>query len=57
MNEVNTGAAVAAITSPWWLPAVHIVSDAAGLLLPVLGVVWLIVQITTKIIETRRKSK
>jgi hypothetical protein len=47
----DTGA-VAAIVSPWWLPAVHQISDVAALALPILGAVWLIVQIAIKIHTT-----
>lgn len=49
----NTGA-VAAIASPWWLPALHQVSEVAGLALPILGVLWLCVQISVKIYQLRK---
>lgn len=49
----DTGA-VAAIVSPWWLPALHQVSDVAALLLPIAGVIWLIVQIVVKIQQAKR---
>lgn len=49
----DTGA-VAAIASPWWLPALHQVSDVAALLLPIAGVTWLVVQIVVKIQQARR---
>ena len=48
----DTGA-VAAIASPWWLPALHDVSQVAALILPILGVVWLSVQIGVKIYQAR----
>jgi hypothetical protein len=44
----DTGA-IAAIASPWWLPALHQVSDVAALLLPIAGVTWLVVQIYVKL--------
>ena len=44
----NLGAS-AALTSPWWLPALKASSNFAGDLLPILGAVWLVVQIATKI--------
>lgn len=50
----DTGA-VAAIASPWWLPALHDVSQVAALLLPIAGVIWLAVQIVVKIHTTYRK--
>lgn len=43
--------AVAGATSPIWLPALSDVSQVAALLLPILGVVWLIVQIAMKLSE------
>lgn len=51
----DTGA-VAAIASPWWLPALHQVSDVAALLLPIAGVTWLVVQIVVKIMQARRQK-
>lgn len=51
----DTGA-VAAIASPWWLPALHQVSDVAALLLPIAGVTWLVVQIVVKIQQARRSK-
>lgn len=47
----DTGA-VAAIASPWWLPALHDVSQVAAFLLPIVGVTWLVVQIAVKIHTT-----
>lgn len=41
--------AVGAIVSPIWLPHLHDVSTWAGELAPVLGCVWLILQIVHKI--------
>ena len=49
----DTGAIVA-IASPWWLPALHQVSDVAALLLPIAGVIWLVVQIVVKIQQHKR---
>ena len=50
----DTGA-VAAIASPWWLPALHNVSEVAALVLPIIGVTWLVVQIAVKIHTTYYK--
>ena len=47
----DTGA-VAAIASPWWLPALHDVSQISAFLLPIIGVIWLAVQIGVKIHTT-----
>jgi hypothetical protein len=48
----NTGAA-AAIASPWWLPALHQVSEVAALVLPILGVLWLCTQIVIKLYQVK----
>lgn len=44
----DTGA-TAALTSPLWLPSLHSVSAFAALILPILGAVWLILQISSRI--------
>lgn len=44
--------AVAAIASPWWLPALHDWSTIAAELLPIAGVTWLVVQVTVKLHTT-----
>jgi hypothetical protein len=51
----DTGA-IAAIASPWWLPALHSVSDVAALVLPILGVLWLCLQIAVKIYQVRHRK-
>lgn len=53
---VNAGAA-GAIISPWWLPPLHNASTIAAEVAPVLGIVWLMLQIVTKVIDTYRKWK
>jgi hypothetical protein len=50
----NTGAGVA-LTSYWWLPSLHALSDTAALLLPILGAAWLLVQIVTRLYATFKK--
>lgn len=55
MDHVTTTGAVGAVVSPWWLPGLQDVSNTAALVLPILGVAWLLVQITAKIITTSRK--
>jgi len=52
----DTGA-VAAIISPWWLPALHDVSSVAALVLPIAGVIWFVVQIGVKLHTTYWKNK
>lgn len=55
-NVTNAGA-TAALASPFWLPSLHQLSAIAAEILPILGAAWLVVQIATKVIETRRKGK
>jgi hypothetical protein len=49
IERVTTGVAAGAIISPAWLPALKDLSETAALLLPILGAVWLFVQIMTRI--------
>lgn len=56
-DHVNASAAAAAITSPWWLPALHEGSQIAAEALPILGVVWILVQIGAKIFTTAQHKK
>lgn len=49
MDQVTTGTAVGAVASPAILPVIETVSTFAALWLPVLGAVWLVVQITRAI--------
>jgi hypothetical protein len=37
--------AVAAVASPWWLPSLAQVHDGAAWVLPLLGCLWLLLQI------------
>jgi hypothetical protein len=53
-DTITSAAAGVAITSPTWLPMLQGVSVIAGTLLPILGAIWLIVQIISKVIETNR---
>lgn len=49
-EHVYTNAlSVAAISSPWWLEKLQDVSQVAALLLPILGGLWLLVQIFSKL--------
>ncbi len=48
LNTLTNTGAVAAVASPWWLPVLHSTSEYAALTLPILGVVWLSVQIGVK---------
>lgn len=54
-DKATTVVAGAAIASPAWLPKLQDVSDLSALLMPIAGLIWLIVQIYTKI--TRAEGK
>lgn len=43
--------AAAAIASPWWLPTLQELHDWAAWVLPILGVLWLLLQIGLKLHE------
>jgi hypothetical protein len=55
LDNATTAAAGAALSSPLWLPVLEDVSSVSALLLPVLGAIWLIVQIIVKMIERDKK--
>jgi hypothetical protein len=42
---VTDTTSVVALASPWWLPWLKDMSELAALWLPILGAIWLIVQI------------
>lgn len=52
----NIGA-VGAVATPWWLPHLSTVSEIAALIAPILGVIWLAVQIVIKLRDYRQKAK
>lgn len=41
--------AAGAVVSPWWVPSLADVSQTAALLLPIVGVAWLVIQIVWKV--------
>lgn len=45
MDKITAGVAAGAVVSPWWLPAIKAVSDGASILLPIVGLAWLLIQI------------
>lgn len=47
VETAKGAAAAAAIASPWWLTILKSVSDGAALVLPILGVIWLVIQMTS----------
>ena len=46
--------AVAAVFSPFWLPTLQAVSEVAAMLVPILGAVWLTIQITYFLFRARK---
>lgn len=53
-DAVTTVGAWGAIMSPAWLPSLQQTSDVAGRVAPILGVIWLLVQIWSKVYSTVR---
>lgn len=56
-DTLGASVGVSAVTSPAWLPWLQNVSEVAAMLAPILGAVWLIVQIYSKVREQLRKRK
>jgi len=50
-DRVTTGVAAGSLASPFWLPWLQTVSDVAALLLPIFGLIWLVVQILTRLLR------
>ena len=46
---ITDTASLVAIASPWWLPLLKQTSEIAALVLPIMGVIWLGVQIGFKV--------
>ncbi|SFZ81645.1 hypothetical protein SAMN02983003_0612 [Devosia enhydra] len=55
-NSLTNATAGAAVASPIWLPTLQTVSEIASIVLPILGVLWLVIQIVAKLIEVRRRD-
>lgn len=53
-DVVRGAGAVAAIASPWWLVILKAVSDGAAFILPILGVIWLVIQMTDYLIRKKK---
>jgi len=54
---VTTAGAAGAIMSPWWLPVLHELSEFAAVVAPILGVIWLLIQIAVKLYEAYKRHK
>ncbi|RVH83132.1 hypothetical protein CN074_25150 [Sinorhizobium medicae] len=57
MEHTTTAVAASAVATPVWLPWLFSASEVAAVIAPILGVVWLLVQITSKSIEAYRKMR
>jgi flagellar biogenesis protein FliO len=57
LDNATSAAAGAALTSPLWLPVLEDMSSLSALLLPILGAIWLIVQIIVKMIERKERRR
>ncbi len=55
MALATDAGALAAVVSPWWLPWLKEVSEIASFTLPIIGVIWLCVQIVVKLYEFGKK--
>ncbi|GGX63383.1 hypothetical protein GCM10007385_35650 [Tateyamaria omphalii] len=56
MSDPTTAVAAGALTSPIWLPSLNMVSAFFATVLPILGAIWLIVQIVRAIYTWPSKS-
>jgi hypothetical protein len=54
VDRATNAVAGAAVVSPWWLPSMTEVSHAATIALPILGCVWLLIQMLTWAIKQWR---
>jgi hypothetical protein len=63
LAQMNSGefatdvGATAALTSPVWLPWLHTASEFAALMFPILGGLWLTVQIIVKLTQVVRAAR
>lgn len=56
-GHLTSAGALGAIASPLWLPTLQGVSDMAAMILPILGVLWLLVQITLRLLRYVREHQ
>lgn len=57
VEHTTTAVAAGAVASPFWLPWLQTASEVAATVAPIVGLIWLIVQITTKVYDTFIKNK
>lgn len=56
VENTTTAVATSALTSPVWLPWLYAASDGAARVAPLLGAIWLLVQIVAKVRELLKKD-
>lgn len=56
MENTTTAAAAGAIASPIWLPWLQTASEISAVIAPILGVIWLLVQIWAKLRSTLKEK-
>jgi hypothetical protein len=56
-DNATAAVAASAVASPLWLPTLHDASAIAATIAPILGAIWLVVQIWGKVVEIRVKLK
>ena len=57
MANATTGVAAAGVTSAAWLPHLRAASEVAGMLMPILGAIWLTVQIVRAMFFSSKTPK
>lgn len=57
LDNATTAIAASAVASPVWLPWLQTASQVAATFAPILGAIWLLVQIWAKISEVRARKK
>lgn len=53
IDKTTTGVAAGAVFSPWWLPTLADVSQISAQLLPIIGLLWLLIQIVHWIVKRK----
>lgn len=56
VDNTTAGVAASAVASPVWLPWLNTTSEMAAMIAPILGALWLIIQIVAKVREMTHKD-
>ena len=56
MDNATNAVAATAVSSPLWLPILKTASEISAFIAPILGVIWLVVQIWAKITVTLERK-